>query len=295
MPRQSVRLSLVLLSWIGLPAVEARAQGSAVVRVIVQSPTAPASFDFTGTPSGSVPAGGSLAASSLSPGSYTSTQAGAGTATLVAIACDDAGSSTPSVGNVATRSATFNVESGETVTCTFTYGTPERQERSDPSDAGTGDNATGGGTNPFTDPDADFEDFPDPDDLPALAGTFAVPKAGPWDVFNHQGRMACTGFAAPLAEARDRGTIEVRDGGRTLYGVGMSEGTAPLTMHAVPAITGRYTGSVGGSQDGIPMTIEFFWQLVTDEWIIGYLTSTVTASGMTCNMFRTYELEYAGE
>ncbi len=75
----------------------------------------------------------------------------------------------------------------------------------------------------------------------------------------------------------------------------MSEGTAPLTMHAVPAITGRYTGSVGGSQDGIPMTIEFIWQLVTDEWIIGYLTSTVNASGMTCNMFRTYELEYAGE
>lgn len=293
MPRPSVRLSLALLISIGLPAVETRAQGSAVVRVIVQGPTAPASFDFTGTPSGSVPAGGSLAASSLSPGSYTSTQAVAGTAMLLAIACDDAGSSAPSVGNVATRSATFNVESGETVTCTFTYGTPETQEPSDtPTNAG---NPAASGTNPFTDPDADFEDLPDPDNLPAQAGTFAVPKAGPWDVYNHQGRMACTGFAAPLAEARDRGTIDVRDGGRTLYGVGMSEGTAPLTMHSVPAITGRYTGSVGGSQDGIPMTIEFVWQLVTDEWIIGYLTSTVNASGMTCNMFRTYELEYAGE
>ena len=294
MPKQSVRLSLVLLSWIGLFAVEARAQGSAIVRVIVQSPTAPASFDFTGTPSGSVPAGGSLTASSLSPGSYTSTQAGAGTqAALVAIACDDVGSSAPSVGSVATRSATFNIEIGETVTCTFTYAAPETQERSDsPSDPGTGDNPAG--TNPFADPDNDFDDFPDPDNLPALAGTFAVPKAGPWDVYNHQGRMACTGFAAPLPEARDRGTIEVRDGGRTLYGVGMSEGTAPLTMHAIPAINGRYAGSVGGSQDGIPMTIEFFWQLVTDEWIIGYLTSTVNASGMTCNMFRTFELEYAG-
>lgn len=292
MPQPGIRVSLALLSCIGLPAVEARAQGSAVVRVIVQAPTAPASFDFTGTPSGSVVAGGSLAASSLSPGSYTSSQATAATqATLVGIVCDDAGSSAPSVGNVAMRSATFNIETNETVTCTFTYA-PERDVREESQERG--DSPSDAGTNPFTDPDGDFEDFPDPANLPALAGTFAVPKAGPWDVFNHQGRMACTGFTAPLAEARDRGTIEVRDGGRTLYGVGMSEGTAPLTMHAVPAITGRYAGSVGGSQDGIPMTIEFFWQLVTDEWIIGYLTSTVSASGMTCNMFRTYELEYAG-
>ena len=293
MPQPGIRVSLALLSCLGLPAVEARAQGSAVVRVIVQSPTAPASFEFTGTPSGSVPAGGSLAASSLSPGSYTSTQAAAGTqATLVGIVCDDAGSSVSSVGNVATRSATFNIEPGETVTCTFTYAAPAREIREESQERG--DSSSDAGSNPFTTPDDAFADFPVPDNLPELAGTFSVPKAGPWDVFNHRGRMVCSGFTAPLAEARDRGTIEVRDDGRTLYGVGMSEGTAPLTMHAVPAITGRYAGSVGGSQNGIPMTIEFFWQLVTDEWIIGYLTSTVSASGMTCNMFRTYELEYAG-
>lgn len=37
-----------------------------------------------------------------------------------------------------------------------------------------------------------------------------------------------------------------------------------------------------------------FWQLVTDEWIIGYLTSHVDTQGMTCNLFRTCELRYTG-
>jgi len=210
---------------------------------------------------------------------------------LVAVACDDTGSDTPSVGDVATRSATYNIEAGETVTCTFTYAAPQfQEERETPETTDT----PSGEINPFTTPDEDFDEFPIPGNLPANAGTFAAPKAGPWDVSNHLGQMACTGFTAPLTPNQDRGTLEVRDGGRTVVGTGFSGDTAAITMRATPGITGRYAGSFGGSQDGIPMTIEFFWQLVTDEWIVGYMTSTYSSSGMTCNMFRTYELRYAG-
>lgn len=65
-----------------------------------------------------------------------------------------------------------------------------------------------------------------------------------------------------------------------------------MTMRAVDANSGRYTGSVGGSQDGIPMTIEFTWQLNNNEWIVGELSSEVIQQGMTCNMSRPYELKF---
>ena len=294
MPIRIVGRSILITCCVALlPAVGAAQSGTAVVRVVSQSPGG-GSFQFTGIPSGSVAAGASLSAPSLAPGSYTTTQSAAAEQ-LVGIACDDMGSGTPSVGDVATRSATFHIDAGETVTCTFTYAGPDAEDRSRSPESSPEDAAPpADGTNPFTDPDEGFDDFPVPDDLPPNAGTFRKPKAGPWDASNHLGSMACTGFSAPLKPSEDRGTLEVSDDGQTVVGTGFSGDTAPVTMHAVPGINGRYQGSVGGSQDGIPMTIEFFWQLVTDEYIVGYLTSTVSQSGMTCRMFRTYDLRYAG-
>jgi hypothetical protein len=55
-----------------------------------------------------------------------------------------------------------------------------------------------------------------------------------------------------------------------------------------------YRGTVGGSQDGIPMTIEFVWQVRDEKRISGSLSSSVSQQGMTCNMSRTYELAYGG-
>lgn len=290
MPKGSVGRSILILSLVSVLPMEARAQsGTAVVRVIAQSPGS-GSFQFTGTPSGSVAAGGTLSAPSLSPGSYATTAAGA--AQLLSVTCDDAASGTPSVGDPATRSATFNIEAGETVTCTFTYTQPQSQQTE--QEAPTAAEAPPAGVNPFETPDEGFEDFPVPGNLPPDAGTYPAPKGGPWDASNHLGSMTCTGFAAPLKPSQESGTLEVSDDGLTVVGTGFGAGTAPVTMHAVSQINGRYQGSVGGSQDGIPMTINFFWQLVTDEYIIGYLTSTVSQSGMTCRMFRTYDLRYTG-
>lgn len=290
MPKGSAGLFVLIMCHMVLLPVETSAQsGTAAVRVILQSPAA-GSFQFTGTPSGSVAAGGTLSAPALAVGRYTTTQSAA-PAQLVGVACDDEASDTPSVGDMATRSATFQIDAGETVTCTFTYAAPEPRESEDTNPGK--DSAPSEGSNPFTSPDDGFDDFPAPDDLPPNAGTFRAPKAGPWNASNHLGEMVCTAFAAPLKPSQESGTMEVSDDGRTVVGTGFGGDTKPITMHAVPRIIGRYQGTVG-SQDGIPMTIEFFWQLVTDEWIVGYLTSTVNQSGMTCNMFRTFELRYTG-
>ena len=65
---------------------------------------------------------------------------------------------------------------------------------------------------------------------------------------------------------------------------------ASIEMHRVPDC--GYKGSVGGSRDGIPMTIEFTWEVHTSERITGDLQSTFSKDGMTCEMSRDYELTF---
>ena len=64
---------------------------------------------------GSIGDGGQIVVSNLAPGTYTSTEAEAQGWALTAITCDDANSS----GSLATRTATFRLEAGEVVKCTF--------------------------------------------------------------------------------------------------------------------------------------------------------------------------------
>jgi hypothetical protein len=152
--------------------------------------------------------------------------------------------------------------------------------------------------NPFASPDTDFDKFPIPAQLPPVAGTVQVPKAGPWEANNFPGDMICKGqinLNLPLEPVRDAGTIEVRNGGQTLFGDSLGADEEDITMQSVPKLLGRYAGTVSGSPGGVPMSIDFFWQVVTDEWIVGYLTSQVKTQGMTCNMFRTYELRWTVE
>ena len=73
-------------------------------------------FTYTGTPAGSISSNNGTIQASVSAGQYTSTEAAAAGWHLTSIVCDDANST----GSAGTRTATFNVEAGETVTCTFT-------------------------------------------------------------------------------------------------------------------------------------------------------------------------------
>jgi uncharacterized repeat protein (TIGR01451 family) len=73
-------------------------------------------FEFTGTPAGTISASGATLSAEVSPGSYSSTEAPKAGWDLVSITCDDRNST----GDVATRTANFNTAPGEVVTCTFT-------------------------------------------------------------------------------------------------------------------------------------------------------------------------------
>jgi CSLREA domain-containing protein len=89
--------------------------------IIVEKQTNPdgatGNFTFTGSAAGMVSDNGQIVVNNLVPGQYTSTENDPTPMfDLTSIACDDANST----GNVGTRTATFNLEAGETVKCTFT-------------------------------------------------------------------------------------------------------------------------------------------------------------------------------
>ena len=88
--------------------------------IVVAKRTVPGSdsaqFAFSGDAAGSIGDGERITVAGLEPGSYRSTEAVPAGWDLTSIACGDENSS----GDPATGSATFNLEAGETVVCTFT-------------------------------------------------------------------------------------------------------------------------------------------------------------------------------
>jgi hypothetical protein len=271
--------------------------GSATVKVATDPSGVPGAFDFSGAPAGTTGAGGEISATGLSPGQYSSVASNAPAGlVLVSVSCDDGDSAVPSNGQLAVGGATFNVEADEAVTCVFLYRSQElagsaTQPGAPGAPYGSGGAAPGGGSGvPSPGLPGGGEGEPGDCDEPEL-----VPKAGRWKVSNFAGRMVCGSMInMPLKASEEAGMLEIRECGWTVIGTGLAEDTAPLTMRAVDATSGRYTGSVGGEQDGIPMTIDFTWQLNSDESIVGELQSQVTQQGMTCNMTRPFELRFTG-
>jgi hypothetical protein len=251
-------------------------------------------------PSGTIPANGTLVVANLPPGTYTTTEADPEPAfELTDVSCDDGDIGLASSGDASTRTAIFNIDPGETVQCLFTNELVETEEelaKAAGGEGGTGSEAeVPGGTNPFDDPDPVMERFPLPEDLPPDAGTYPAPKAGPWSVVNYAGRMSCDNFSLDIpASPPESGILEVLDGGQTLIGSGLQGDEASITMNAHPEITGRYTGAFEGREQGVPVTINYFWQVVTDEYIVGFLTASVTSEGVSCEVYRPYELNYTG-
>jgi len=269
---------------------------TAVIKVETNPAGVPGAFVFSGVPEGTTTAGGSISMSGLAPGQYSSGEFGTPPGlVLVNVRCDDGTSASPSHGEVGARTATFNLDSGESVTCVFLYRSPELAgggtQPGAPDTPGGPGGAVPGGDEPVGPGGGSSAG----DDVDSCESPDLVPKAGRWNVTNLAGRMVCGSMInMALKASRETGTLEIRDCGWTVVGIGMAEDTAPLTMRAVDATSGRYAGAVGGEQDGIPMTIEFNWELNSDESIVGELHSEVTQQGMTCNMSRPFELRYAG-
>ena len=142
---------------------------SLVAILIVASQTIPdgagGEIQFTGVPTGTISTNGTLVASNLSSGTYTSTQVdSAPDFELTAVEFDDGDSATPSSGDPATRTAVFNPDPGETVRCLLTNETFENTSvagnsggtmGSSPGDGGQNDPT--GGRNPFENPAQDLE------------------------------------------------------------------------------------------------------------------------------------------
>lgn len=124
--------------------------------------------------------------------------------------------------------------------------------------------------------------------------TCTCPKAGKWKVNNHVGSMACSGtfsMTTPLKQHSTTGTIEPRDDCATLIAEGMSQDEATITFRRTPQC--EYRGAVGGSSGPFPMTINFTLVVENEERLTGGLSSTMSQQGTTCEMNRTYELDFS--
>ena len=94
--------------------------------IIVEKQTIPdgasESFSFSGDVFGSISDGQQLTVNNVAPGTYTSTEADPTPGfDLTSISCDDGASATPSTTSLGTRTATFKVDPGETVTIRFGF------------------------------------------------------------------------------------------------------------------------------------------------------------------------------
>jgi peptidyl-tRNA hydrolase len=275
-------------------------RGTLIVAAEVDSAESSGTFQYTGVPSGTISAGGTLIVTDLEPGTYTATEVDpAPDFELTEVTCDDGGSATLSSGDATTRSAIYNLDAGETVTCIFSHEVVTETGTPGFSTGGNGDGTDDptDGVNPFDNPEEALTDFPLPDELPDDAGEYLVPKAGPWMVTNLSGQLNCgvTSLDIP-ASPPETGTLEVLDEGKTVVGSSLQEDqSVPITMSADPAVRGRYTGALDGVEQGIPVTINYVWQVVTEEYIVGYLSASFTSEGVTCKVYRPYELNYVGE
>ncbi len=163
-----------------------------------------------------------------------------------------------------------------------------------PSSSGSG--GGDGGINPFDNPDPELSNFPVPASLPPNAGSFAVPLPGTWTATDFAGQMVCGGRTIPMpAQESGAGTLEVVDGGAKIIVSGIGDAQeVSIELNAEPTITGRYRGFLQMTEDGVPFTLNYIWQLVTDEYIVGFFTSDVTAEGISCTISRPFELVYVG-
>ncbi|MCP4542822.1 MAG: hypothetical protein GY832_37345 [Chloroflexi bacterium] len=90
--------------------------GAIIVEKQTDPDDAPDSFTFGGDANGSIKDNEQIVVGNLTPGTYDSTETVPADWNLTAIVCDDS----DSTGDINTATATFHIESGETVKCTFT-------------------------------------------------------------------------------------------------------------------------------------------------------------------------------
>ena len=158
-------------------------------------------FDFSTQSSGAegvddLATGSTSAAQSVAPGDYGFTEVAIDGWDVTGVTCDDSRSARPSSGNPAQRTASFAIEAGESVTCTFTNTkrgtitvTKETAPIADPQDFAF--TTTGSGLPPFSlDTDVGDTALPASRSFTLVPGPYSVAETLPivgWDFT----RVAC--------------------------------------------------------------------------------------------------------
>ncbi len=184
-------------------------------KIIVEKQTNPdgasGSFTFTGDAAGSISDGGQIEVNNVAPGTYTSTEGDPTPAfDLTSISCDDGASATPSTTSLGTRTATFKVDPGETVKCTF-INTKRGHIVVDKVTNPSGDpqsfnfDATGGSYADFS-----LTDAAAPNDQTLVPGNYSVSETVPsgWDLTNTQ-------CVSSIGDTETAAALEL-DGGETI-------------------------------------------------------------------------------
>ena len=109
--------------------------------------------------------------------------------------------------------------------------------------------------------------------------------------------MDCGAFSTTLSRGEtDTGRIQVKGHGSRLIASGIAEaGKTRIVLNAAKKRPGRWTGKLKTKVEGSNATINYVFDLVTEERIKGTMRARVKAAGQTCTLKRGFKLTYLGE
>ncbi len=249
-------------------AAAAEGTGTAIVRVVTEPElVAGGTFTFTGVPEGDLVltsgGQGTLTAEGMAVGNQVSKlsevdpQAATAGYTLTDIRCDDQKSPNPSIGKLENGAAIFRIEESETVTCEFVL-----SKR---------------------------------DAVVARSGVDCIcPKEGRWNAQNLEGSMDCKGafvMNRKFKPVRDNGIILVMEEDcSSLFGDSTTKKEADALMTRVDGC--GYKGTFESEEEGVDMVIDVIWTIESPERITGEMTSSTSQMGITCDLYRPFELTF---
>ena len=227
----------------------------ATVRLALEPPGKEHTAAFEGAHEGTIGHGVGIEGE-LAAGSHVTSMTGMPDGyVLDAVDCDDEDSEIGSIGNVERRTATFRLEPGENVTCTFHLTIPSETDRSIRAPkAGPWNSVNARGS--------------------IACGGFSqgIPRT------TDKGRLQVKQGGRQLV-----GT-SLGDSGRS-----------KLVLRHDDAKPGTWRGKLKARQQGVSMTLTYVVEMVNDERLNGTLSAKFKAGGQSCKLGRKFTLTYAGK
>jgi len=124
-----------------------------------------------------------------------------------------------------------------------------------------------------------------------------IPRAGIWRAVNEVGAISCDGFVQKLPKSqRDKGRIQVKQGGRTLVATGIAEGKKTrVVLKRDDTDADTWKGKLKVREQGVSMTLNYEVQRVDEAHLEGSMQAKFSAAGRRCELNRDFRLTYAGK